>query len=45
MLREKLLEQGVKVTPRRAEIIVAQVLAHKPQISLPGKMTGEIKLS
>ena len=45
MLREKLLEQGVKITPRRAEIIAAQILAGNPKISLPGKMTGEIKLS
>lgn len=45
MLREKLLEQGVKVTPRRAEIIAAQILAGKPKITLPGKKTGEIKLS
>jgi len=45
MLREKLLGQGVKITPRRAEIIAAQILAGKPKISLPGKKTGEIKLS
>jgi hypothetical protein len=44
MLREKLLEQGVKITPRRAEIITAQILAGKPKISIPGKVTGEIKL-